>query len=54
MLFRSFVKSNDVLIVDDYDAINEDLSPFWDLDSAELKRRASLVRTLLCLIQRVI
>ncbi|KAK7678714.1 hypothetical protein QCA50_018296 [Cerrena zonata] len=36
-----FAKDNNVLMVDEYDAVVEDLSPFWDVDSAELRERAS-------------
>lgn len=39
-----FVQDNDVLMVDEYNAITEDLEPFWDLSSAEFRQRASLVR----------
>lgn len=44
-----FVRDNDVLMVDEYDAITEDLAPFWDLPAAEVRRRADVVRVyLLC------
>ena len=38
-----FAKDNNVLMVDEYDAVVEDLAPFWDVDSAELRERASAV-----------
>lgn len=40
----AFAQSRDVKIIDDYDAINEDLSPFWNFSGAELRRRVSQVR----------
>lgn len=40
----NFVRDNDVLMVDEYDAIHEDLAPFWDIDPREFRLRASLVR----------
>ena len=39
-----FVQDNNVLMVDEYNAIAEDLEPFWDLSPAEFRSRASLVR----------
>ena len=38
-----FVQDNDVLMVDEYSAITEDLEPFWDLSPEEFRLRASLV-----------
>lgn len=38
-----FAQDNGVLMVDDYNAISEDLEPFWDLSPAEFRLRASLV-----------
>ncbi|EKM56638.1 glycosyltransferase family 90 protein [Phanerochaete carnosa HHB-10118-sp] len=37
-----FVQDNDVLMVDEYNAVAEDLEPFWDLSPAEFRQRASL------------
>ena len=42
-----FVQDNGVLMIDEYNAISEDLEPFWDLSPEEFRRRASLVRALL-------
>ena len=39
-----FAKDNDVLMIDDYDAIVEDLAPFWELPASEVRRRAEVVR----------
>lgn len=39
-----YIQDNDVLMVDEYDAINEDLTPFWDLTPVEFRLRATLVR----------
>lgn len=38
-----FIQDNGVLMVDEYNAITEDLEPFWDLSPAEFKLRATLV-----------
>ena len=38
-----FIQDNGVLMVDEYNAIAEDLEPFWDLDPIEFKMRATLV-----------
>jgi hypothetical protein len=38
-----FVQENNVLMVDEYNAIAEDLKPFWELLPSEFRRRASLV-----------
>lgn len=38
-----FVQDNGVLMVDEYNAITEDLEPFWDLSPVEFRLRASLV-----------
>lgn len=40
-----FVQDNDVLMRDEYDAIVEDLAPFWELSPEELRKRATLVST---------
>ncbi|OBZ76168.1 Beta-1,2-xylosyltransferase 1 [Grifola frondosa] len=37
-----FVKDNHVLMIDEYDSINEDMAPFWEMPAEELRRRASL------------
>ena len=42
-----FVQDNGVLMIDEYNAIAEDLEPFWDLSPEEFRQRASLVRVLL-------
>ena len=39
-----FVQDNDVVMVDEYDAITEDLEPFWDIPSEEFRLRAAWVR----------
>lgn len=38
-----FVQDNGVLMVDEYNAVTEDLEPFWDLSPEEFRLRASLV-----------
>ena len=38
-----FAKDNDVLMMDEYDAIVEDLAPFWELPASEVRRRADVV-----------
>lgn len=45
-----FVQDNGVLMVDEYNAISEDLEPFWDLSPVEFRLRASLVRNELYLL----
>lgn len=42
-----FIRDNGVLMVDEYNAIAEDLEPFWDLSPSEFRMRASLVRSML-------
>ncbi|KAL4248591.1 Protein O-Glucosyltransferase/Glycosyltransferase 90 [Abortiporus biennis] len=37
-----FVEDNDVIMRDEYDAINEDLAPFWEIPPQELRKRATL------------
>ncbi|GBE83480.1 capsular associated protein [Sparassis latifolia] len=37
-----FAQDNDVLMIDEYDGIVEDLSPFWELPADELRTRAVL------------
>lgn len=39
-----FVQKHDVKIVDDYDAIFEDLAPFWDMSGEEFRTRVDVVR----------
>ncbi|KAH8101730.1 capsular associated protein [Cristinia sonorae] len=41
-----FARDNGVLIKDDYDAIAEDLAPFWKLPSDEVRRRAEVAGSL--------
>lgn len=38
-----FAKENGVVMIDEYDNINEDLSPFWDISGDQLRWRAELV-----------
>ncbi|GBE86746.1 hypothetical protein SCP_0906270 [Sparassis crispa] len=35
-----FAQDNDVLMIDEYDGIIEDLAPFWELPADELRTRA--------------
>ncbi|KAJ3551772.1 hypothetical protein NM688_g4516 [Phlebia brevispora] len=37
-----FVQDNSVLMVDEYDAVTEDLAPFWDISPTEFRLRATL------------
>ncbi|CCM01992.1 uncharacterized protein FIBRA_04066 [Fibroporia radiculosa] len=37
-----FVKDNNVVMVDEYNNINEDLAPFWALSGEDLRERAAL------------
>ncbi|KAI0943637.1 hypothetical protein AcW1_002755 [Taiwanofungus camphoratus] len=37
-----FAKDNDVLMIDEYDAIDEDLAPFWDFTGEQIRNRAAL------------
>lgn len=39
-----FARRHNVKIVDDYDAIFEDLSPFWDMSGEEFRTRVDVVR----------
>ena len=39
-----FVQKHNVKIVDDYDAIFEDLNPFWDMSGEEFRTRVDVVR----------
>ena len=39
-----FAQRNNVKIVDDYDALSEDLAPFWDMSGEEFRTRADVVR----------
>ena len=41
-----FVQDNNVLMVDEYNAITEDLEPFWEISPAEFRARAYLVNVL--------
>ncbi|OCH90505.1 hypothetical protein OBBRIDRAFT_730693 [Obba rivulosa] len=37
-----FARDNDVLMIDEYDSIMEDLEPFWELSGEQFRRRAAL------------
>ena len=39
-----FARKNNVKIVDDYDAVVEDLAPFWDMSGEEFRARVDVVR----------
>lgn len=39
-----FVQKHKVKIVDDYDAVFEDLAPFWDMSGEEFRTRVDVVR----------
>ena len=39
-----FAKKHNVKIVDDYDAVFEDLAPFWDMSGEEFRARVDVVR----------
>lgn len=43
----AFAKKYDVIMLDEYDAIVEDLEPFWELSGKELRRRTQQVCSLL-------
>ena len=38
-----FAKENNVLMIDEYDNIHEDLAPFWEITGEQLRWRASVV-----------
>ena len=38
-----FAQRNNVKIIDDYDALFEDLSPFWDMSGEEFRTRVDVV-----------
>jgi hypothetical protein len=40
----NFAQKNNVKIVDDYDALFEDLAPFWDMSGEEFRTRVDVVR----------
>ena len=40
----SFANQHDVKMIDEYDAVFEDLEPFWTLSGEEVRRRAEQVR----------
>lgn len=42
----AFAQANGVRLVDEYDNISEDLKPFWEISSQELKERVDEVRAL--------
>jgi hypothetical protein len=39
-----FAKQNNVLLVDEFDGIEQDLKPFWNMSGAEFRRRTAEVR----------
>jgi hypothetical protein len=39
-----FARKHNVKIVDDYDAVFEDLAPFWDMSGEEFRARVDVVR----------
>ena len=39
-----FAQKHNVKIVDDYDAVHEDLAPFWDMSGEEFRARVDVVR----------
>lgn len=39
----AFAQKHDVMLVDEYDGLVEDLAPFWDLSGQEFRRRADQV-----------
>ncbi len=39
-----FARNNDVLMIDEYDNIDEDLAPFWEMPAEQLRWRAAIVR----------
>ena len=39
-----FARKHNVKIVDDYDAVFEDLAPFWDMSGEEFRTRVDVVR----------
>ena len=41
-----FAKDNNVIMIDEYDGIHDDLAPFWELSGEQLRRRAELVRSI--------
>ena len=45
-----FAKENDFKLVDEFDAIVEDLAPFWSLSGEEMRRRAAEVGSL-CVVE---
>ena len=49
----AFAVDKDIKIIDDYDAIWEDLEPFWSFDGPELRRRVDQVSCTLTLIECV-
>ena len=38
-----FARNNSVVMIDEYDNINEDLAPFWEISAEQVRWRASLV-----------
>ena len=39
-----FAQKHNVKIIDDYDAVLEDLSPFWEMSGEEFRARVDVVR----------
>jgi hypothetical protein len=39
----SFAQKHNVKIIDDYDAVFEDLAPFWDMSGEEFRTRVEVV-----------
>lgn len=39
-----FAQENGVVMIDEYDGINKDLAPFWELSGEQLRWRAGIVR----------
>ncbi|KAJ7188971.1 hypothetical protein C8R46DRAFT_879153 [Mycena filopes] len=42
----AFAKQNNFVMIDEFDAVVEDLAPFWKLSGAEVRRRVALVSAL--------
>lgn len=40
-----FAQENNVVMIDEYNNINEDLAPFWTLSGEQMRERATAVRT---------
>ena len=44
-----FAQENHVVMIDEYNNINEDLAPFWTLSGEQMRERAIAVRVHACL-----